>query len=117
MKQVFKIETIVKLKGKADRRDVHYGVTSLSLTEASRQRLLLLARGHWCIENRVHWVRDVTMDEDRCRIRTGNGPQVMATLRNLVLNVLRLAGSKNIAASMRTCGHRVDLTLRLVGAA
>src|SRR3972149_4499035 len=67
------------------------GVTSLSPAQADPARLLALNRGHWEIENRLHWVRDVTFDEDRCRIRKGAGPRVMATLRNLVISLLRLA--------------------------
>lgn len=58
-------------------------------------------QGHWGIENRLHWVRDVTFDEDRSQIRTGAGPQVMATLRNTVSSLLRLAGWTNIAHPLR----------------
>jgi predicted transposase YbfD/YdcC len=54
-----------------------YGVTSLEKKQASAQRILELNRGHWEIENRVHHVRDVTYDEDRCRIRTQNGARMM----------------------------------------
>jgi len=57
-------------------------------------------RGHWSIEA-LHWVRDVSFDEDRSQIRTGNGPQIMAALRNLVITALRLAGVTNIAAALR----------------
>ena len=45
--------------------------------------------------------RDVTFDEDRSAVRTGTGPQVMATIRNTVVGVLRLAGHDNIAAALR----------------
>ncbi|MCI3926188.1 ISAs1 family transposase [Paenibacillus sp. TRM 82003] len=77
-----------------------YAVTSLTSAQANLETLAGYLRAHWCIENRVHWVRDVTFDEDRCRIRTGSGPQVMATLRNLAITVLRLAGHTNIAAAL-----------------
>jgi predicted transposase YbfD/YdcC len=80
---------------------VAYAVTSLSPQKASPQRLLTLWRGHWGIENRLHWVRDVTFDEDRSAIRTGAAPQIMAALRNTVISMLRLAGSTNIAATLR----------------
>lgn len=53
------------------------------------------------IENRLHWVRDVDYDEDRSQVRTGSGPQVMATLRNTAIGLLRLAGHTNIAAALR----------------
>ena len=58
-------------------------------------------QGHWCIENRLHWVRDVTRDEDRSQVRTGNAPRVMAALRNIALSLLRLAGWTNIAEAPR----------------
>ena len=54
-------------------------------------RLLNLWRGHWGIENRVHWVRDATPDEDRSQVRTGAAPQIMAALRNMTISLLRLA--------------------------
>ena len=57
-------------------------------------------RGHWAIEA-LHWVRDVSFDEDRSQVRTSNGPQIMAALRNLVITALRLAGVTNIAAALR----------------
>jgi hypothetical protein len=53
------------------------------------------------IENRLHWVRDVDYDEDRSQVRTGCGPQVMATLRNTAIGLLRLAGRRSIAAALR----------------
>lgn len=58
-------------------------------------------RGHWGIEDRLHWVRDVTYDEDRSQVRTGNGPRVMASLRNLAIAMLRLTGHASIAAALR----------------
>ncbi|MEV6844245.1 hypothetical protein [Actinoplanes sp. NPDC051411] len=53
------------------------------------------------MENKIHWVRDATYDEDRSQIRTGTGQQVMATLRNAAIGTLRLAGITNIAAANR----------------
>ena len=47
-------------------------------------------QGHWGIENRLHWVRDVTLDEDRSQVRTGQAPRVMATLRNTAISLLRI---------------------------
>jgi len=70
---------------------------------------------HWRIENSLHWVRDVTFGEDASRIRTGNAPRTMATLRNLAIGMHRRAKSANIAKSLRE--HRRDTTtvLRLFG--
>lgn len=60
-----------------------------------------MKKAHWGIENRLHWVRDVSFDEDRSQVRTGHGPQVMAALRNLAITALRLAGITNIAQALR----------------
>jgi hypothetical protein len=60
-------------------------------------------------------VRDVTFDEDRCQIRVGNAPRVMATLRNLAISTLRLAGHTNIAAGLRSMARDVTRTLTLLG--
>ncbi len=70
------------------REQVVYGLTSLAPDRADERRILALLRGHWTIEA-LHWIRDVTYDEDRCRIRTGHGPRAMATLRNLAIALLR----------------------------
>jgi predicted transposase YbfD/YdcC len=76
-----------------------YGVTPLGQQKTDPIRLLELARRHWSNENRLHWVRDVSFNEDRCRIRKGNGPQVMASLRNLAISLLRMAGAKRKSTS------------------
>jgi hypothetical protein len=89
-----------------------YGVTSLKEEQASAQRLLELNRGHWEIENRIHWVRDVTYDEDRCRIRTDNGPRVMATIRNVAIGIARMMGFRYIPEANRAftfCRRRKDV--------
>ena len=70
--------------------EVAYIVTSLSAAEAAPARLLELSRGHWAIENKLHWVRDVTMNEDRCRARAG--ARALAAIRNLVLSLIRARG-------------------------
>ena len=77
------------------------GITSLTFAQASPARLADLLRGHWAIENSLHWVRDVTFAEDGSQIRTGTAPQVMACLRNLVIGVLSRAGPVNLAAALR----------------
>ena len=58
-------------------------------------------RGHWGIENRLHWVRDVTYGEDTSRVRTGTAPRVMAAFRNLAISALRLAGHAGITTGLR----------------
>src|SRR4051812_2830286 len=76
-------------------------VTSLDHRQADPALLAGWLQDHWGIENRVHHVRDVTYGEDGSRIRTGTGPQLMAALRNTDLNLARLRGETNIAASQR----------------
>jgi hypothetical protein len=78
-----------------------YTVTSLTAIQARPDQLARFIRGHWGIEDRLHWVRDVTYDEDRSQVRTGNGPRVMASLRNLAITILRLTGHTCIAAALR----------------
>jgi len=114
---VFQIKReISDLEGKSPRVEYAYGLTSLSGTDAkSATRLLDLVRGHWRIENGLHWVRDVTYDEDRSQIRTDNGPRIMASLRNLAISMLRLAGAKNIAKATRWCARNRDACQRLIG--
>ena len=78
-----------------------YAVTDLDVRQASPAVLADAVRAHWSIENRLHWVRDVTFAEDLSQIRAGNGPAVMASLRNLAISLLRRAGHTNIAAACR----------------
>jgi hypothetical protein len=65
--------------------------------QASPAGLAAIIRGHWMIEDRLHWVRDLDFDEDRSQIRTASAPQVMAALRNLAITILQLAGHASIA--------------------
>lgn len=96
------------------RRETVYLITTLPPEHASPQRLLDLVRGHWHIENGLHYVRDVTFGEDRSRLRTGHGPQVMAALRNLALTLIRRSGSHAIAAARRAFGYQPDKALALL---
>ena len=91
-----------------------YAVTSLTATQASPAGLAAMIRGHWMIEDRLHRIRDMDYDEDRSQIRTASGPRVMATLRNLAVTILRLAGHASIAAALRHHTHRPDRPLRTI---
>lgn len=116
--QVFCIQRdVTKIVTGKFRTETVYGITSLTPTQASPTRLLSLNRNHWSIENRLHWIRDVTFDEDRCRIRKGAGGQVMAGLRNLALSLLRLAGATNIAKALRHWARQGLRVLRFLGLA
>jgi len=85
---------------------VVYVIASASHLTASPATLAAWVQRHWGIENRLHWVRDVTFDEDRSQVRSGNAPHVMATLRNTAISLLRLAGWTNIAAAQRHHARR-----------
>ena len=94
--------------------EVVYVITSADHRAAPPAVLAAWVQGHWGIENRSHWVRDVTFDEDRSRVRTGNAPQVMATLRNTAISLLRLAGATNIAAGLRHHAARTQRPITLL---
>jgi predicted transposase YbfD/YdcC len=83
------------------RTETVYAITDLTPHQAQPEELAGWIRGHWQIENGLHWVRDVTSAEDLSQVRSGAGPQVMATLRNLVISLHRAAGATNIAAALR----------------
>ena len=105
---------VVRRRSTADGRrstEIVYALTSLDHRAADPRLLAAWLRGHWGIENRVHHVRDVTQREDASRIRIGNGPQVMAALRNTATNIARLTGHANIAAAQRAAAwHPTAIT-------
>ena len=115
--QVFRIERITtKLDGTPLRSEVSYGVTSRPPDRARPAELLKFSRGHWGIENKLHWVRDVTFDEDRSQVRTKAAPRTMASLRNLAISLHRMInGAKNIAEALRHCGWNPSDALRMIG--
>lgn len=81
--------------------EVTYAVTSLDRKRAGARQLEALWRGHWTIENREHYVRDVTLLEDRCQMHEGNAPRALAALKNGLLAALRYRGWRNIAGAIR----------------
>jgi predicted transposase YbfD/YdcC len=91
-----------------------YAITSLTPAQASPTQLAAALRGHWAIEDRLHWVRDVTYGEDLSQVRTASGPRVMATLRNLAITILRLAGASGIAAALRHHSRRPGRPLHTI---
>lgn len=116
LRQAIRIERrTTTLDGTPLRSDIAFGITSLWPAQASPARLLGLNRDHWGIENRLHWVRDVTFDEDRSQIRKRTGAHMMATLRNFAISLLRMAGATNIAAALRYCAYNVTRPLSFFG--
>ena len=98
--QVFELERVRVSKGAAG-VDVVYGVSGLSPQQAGAARMLELVRGHWGVENGLHWVRDVTLGGDACRVRTGSSPQVLAALRNAAVHLLEGVEAASKAAATR----------------
>ncbi len=99
VEQVCRIERRRIIAGK-ESREVVYAITSLSRERAGAEALLRLSRGHWGIENRLHWVRDVTLREDACRVRSRKGAQGLAAVRNTALTLLRRMGFTNIVEGL-----------------
>ena len=111
--QAIQITRRRKLRGKWS-REICYAITSLTLTQATYTQLAAIIRGHWGIEDRLHWVRDLDFDEDRSQIRTASGPRIMASLRNLVITILRLTGATSIAAALRYHARRPARPLQTI---
>jgi predicted transposase YbfD/YdcC len=114
--QVCRIERqITALKSGKQRSETVFAITSLTPAQADPHKLLQLNRGQWGIENRSHYVRDVTFDEDRSCVRVGNGPAMMASLRNFAIALARLHGFTNIASALRAFAHQPHRALAAVG--
>ncbi len=109
--QVAQLRRTVTTNGKKT-IEVVYLITSDR--DADPAALAAWVRSHWEIENRLHWVRDVTYQEDKSLVRTGNAPRVMATLRSLAISLLRLEGHINIAAANRHHARDPQRTLQLL---
>jgi predicted transposase YbfD/YdcC len=109
--QVAQVRRTVTRKGKKT-VEVVYLITSDSA--AGPATLAAWVRGHWHIENKLHWVRDVTYQEDKSLVRTGNAPRVMATLRSFAISLLRMDGHDNIAAANRHHARDPQRTLKLL---
>lgn len=113
VKRVCLLERTRRIKGKTTVETV-CAVTSLGPERASAERLLAISRGHRGIENRLHWVRDVSLGEDACRVRTGEAPQILAAIRNSVLRLIRSSGLTAIAATLRHHAAKPLEAMRLV---
>jgi len=102
------------LKTGEETRKVHYGITSLNPDEASARHLLTLRRGHWSIENKSHWMRDMVLGEDASPVQCGAIPQVMAAMRNTALSVLRFAGYTVISDTIKYLASKPKLAVNLI---
>lgn len=114
--QVLQIKrTITDKQSGRTTSDTAYAITSLSPQRATPGQLLAVWREHWHIENKLHWVRDVTFDEDRSTVRSERIPEVMAALRNTAIGLLRLLGATNIASACRRMAAQPHLVLAALG--
>ena len=113
-KQVCQITRTITRKGETT-TEVAYGITSVGRDRTNAETLLNWNRGHWGIENRLHWVRDETFGEDRSRVRSGSAPQVLAGVRNLVVNWLRSRKIDNIAEALRENGWNPQPLFAMLG--
>jgi hypothetical protein len=111
--QVFELERVRVLPGKTEVQ-VIYGITSLGRARSDAADLLGRTRGHWGIENRLHYVRDETLGEDGCRVRKGNGAQVLAALRNACVHLLEGVKAPSKAAATRRLAAHPEEALRLL---
>jgi predicted transposase YbfD/YdcC len=114
--QAIQITRTRKRRGSSTRArtETVYAITSLRAEQAQPDELAGYIRGHWSIENRLHWVRDVVFGEDLSRVRTGGAPRMMAGLRNLAISLLRLAGHTNIAKALRRNANHPKRAVKLV---
>jgi predicted transposase YbfD/YdcC len=105
VQQVFKIErTRETTYGKLLSNETVFGISSLSATEITPQGLLEGARGHWSIENKLHYVRDVSFSEDKSQVRDGQSPRIWASMRNLAIGLIRDFGFNHIPSGRRYFG-------------
>lgn len=110
LQQAFQVVRIV-WKGREVSREERYGITSAPANLLPARRLLTVVRGHWQIENGLHYRRDVTLQEDASQVRMGQAPQVLAGLNNAVCGILARAGLSNLAAFQRSMAAAIDRLL------
>jgi predicted transposase YbfD/YdcC len=100
VKQVCRMTHTRTVNGKTS-VEIFLAITSLTRLQASAERLLVIARKHWSIENRLHYVRDVSFGEDACRVRSGDAPQNLAALRNVCLGIIRQTKFRYVPSAIR----------------
>jgi predicted transposase YbfD/YdcC len=116
LKRVLKMERKITSKRTGEiREEEAYAITSLDRGQASEEQLLRLWREHWHIENKLHYVRDVTYREDQSPVRAGSIPEVMAALRNAAITMMRVGGATNIAAACRKYAAQPGLAMEAIG--
>jgi predicted transposase YbfD/YdcC len=107
------LERVRRIRGKRTEETV-CAITSMGPAAAPAGRLLGISRGHWGIENRLHWVRDMSFGEDACRVRTRAAPQILAAMRNVGMWLLRSSGVTAIAPALRRHAAKPEEAINLV---
>lgn len=111
--QVCRLQRTTICQGKTT-VEVQYAITSLSRRPDAAALLLERWQSHWLIES-LHWVRDVTFGEDKCQVKRGHAPQNLAALRNAAISLLRGAGYREIAATLRDFAYQPRKLFRFFG--
>jgi hypothetical protein len=95
--------------------EIEYGVLSLSPDQINLSTVLTRWRGHWSIENKLHWSRDVVMGEDASRVRSGHAPQTLAALRNTVISLVKRLGHTSLTQACRHYALNFHEALSVIG--
>ncbi len=111
LERLVKVERIGTRAGKPYEQVAYY-ISSLRLNAAQFAQGI---RGHWGIENRLHWVKDVVLEEDSSRIRLGNAPANLSIIRSLAIAILRNNGYSSITTAVRMIAHNLEQIFLLFG--
>ena len=113
LKSIVMVESIRKVAGKSPTCERRYFISSL---EANAKENLRCVRGHWQIENSLHWVLDVAFREDSCQIKVENGAANMAILRHIALSLLNKEKSckRSVKGKMLKAGRNQDYLLKVL---
>ena len=111
LKRLIKVERIGTRAAKPYHQVAYY-ISSLSLSAAQFAQGI---RGHWAIENRLHWVKDVVFKEDSSRMRQGNAPANFSIIRSLAIALLRHNGYSSITTAVRMIAHNLEQIFQLIG--
>ena len=117
IRQIAKIDRFrsKKVKGKwIDSNDTAYIVTSLTSNQASPQKMLDINRGHWSIENRLHWVKDVIFNEDRHNLSSRNACSIISKIRDFIIHIAYKTYGK-IKATRELFAYKINIAMDTLG--
>jgi predicted transposase YbfD/YdcC len=111
LRAIAMVDSVREIGGKKE-RETRFYITSLDLTAGEIAGLI---RGHWAVENSLHWVLDMTFREDDCRLRSGNAPANFAAIRHMAHNLIRRApGKQSLRARRKAAGWDDDFLASLI---